>query len=103
MRAIAARQSIAPLGRLQIYYTKGVGRHAPGFEVTATECEGPVQRAIVQAADRIRQRLALVRSTSIGLVENLSDGATTAQSMPDASGQVTFGAHHRVGGAGRQF
>src|SRR5580692_819158 len=41
--------------------------------------------AIAQVDDRVLQRYGKVRSASVGLVENLSDGDTTAQSMPDAS------------------
>src|SRR6202167_6546731 len=41
--------------------------------------------AAVQAPDRMRQRFAKVRSVSLGLVDKLSDGDTTVQSMPDAS------------------
>jgi ergothioneine biosynthesis protein EgtB len=42
-------------------------------------------RAIVLADDRMWQRFSTVRSVSTSLVENLSDGDTTPQSMPDAS------------------
>jgi ergothioneine biosynthesis protein EgtB len=49
------------------------------------EFERVMIRAAMQAADSTRQRFAKIRSISVGLVENLSDGDTTAQSMPDAS------------------
>jgi len=39
----------------------------------------------LQIDERIRQRFAKVRCNSVGLVENLSDGDATAQSMADAS------------------
>ena len=39
----------------------------------------------LQIDDSTRQRFAKVRANSLGLVENLSDGDATAQSMADAS------------------
>jgi hypothetical protein len=42
-------------------------------------------RTAAPAVDKTRQRFTEVRSTSVGLVENLSDGDATAQSMADAS------------------
>jgi ergothioneine biosynthesis protein EgtB len=55
------------------------------FEAGTIEREPPMLRAAVQADDTMRHRFEKVRANSVGSVENLSDGDTTAQSMPDAS------------------
>jgi ergothioneine biosynthesis protein EgtB len=59
--------------------------HPLRFEMRTIEFGRLMLRAALQVDDQVRQRFARVRCFSGGLVENMSDGDATAQSMPDAS------------------